>query len=151
VDLHEEFSYVAELKPPQDVGAGPGGHRMFIEIAGGEVEGERISGRLLSGGGDWLLLGTDGFGRLDVRGQIETGDGAIIYISYRGLLELTEGVMGVLGGGDEPTGFGDQYFRIAPQLECGHSDYAWVNQTMFVGEGRVLPGPGVEYRVQRVG
>lgn len=27
--------------------------------------------------------------------------------------------------------------------------YAWVNPTFFVGEGRVLPGLGVEYRVWR--
>jgi hypothetical protein len=28
--------------------------------------------------------------------------------------------------------------------------YAWLNQTFFVGEGRMLPGLIVEYRVYRV-
>jgi hypothetical protein len=27
--------------------------------------------------------------------------------------------------------------------------YAWVNTTFFIGEGRILPGVAVEYRVSR--
>ena len=60
-----------------------------------------------------------------------------------GLVELTA----VLGGGDTPTGYGDQYFFTQPRLETGDERYAWVNRTMFLGEGRLLPGPRVEYRV----
>jgi Protein of unknown function (DUF3237) len=33
--------------------------------------------------------------------------------------------------------------------ETGDPRYAWVNTTFFIGEGRVLPGLGVEYRVWR--
>jgi hypothetical protein len=63
-----------------------------------------------------------------------------------GLVELTA----VLGGGDTPTGYGDQYFFTQPRLETGDERYAWVNRTMFLGEGRLLPGPRAEYRVHRV-
>ena len=35
---------------------------MCFEVIDGEVTGERISGRLLTGGGDWLLVAPDGMG-----------------------------------------------------------------------------------------
>ncbi|MBV9683550.1 MAG: DUF3237 domain-containing protein, partial [Solirubrobacterales bacterium] len=68
--LEFEFEYHAMLKPPVEIGPCPYGTRRFYEAVGGEVTGERISGRVLSGGGDWILIGPDGWGRLDVRAQI---------------------------------------------------------------------------------
>jgi hypothetical protein len=44
------------------------------------------------------------------------------------------------------TGFDDQYFRTTPRLETGDERYAWVNSTLFVGEGRMTEA-GVEYRI----
>jgi len=114
------------------------------------LEGERLEGRVLGGGGEWFLVGPDGFGRIDVRIQFETVDGAHIYVQYVGLLELNEAVQAFITGQREETEFGDQYFRIAPRLETGDPRYAWVNQTLFVAEGRGYPGYGVEYRVYRV-
>ncbi len=35
-------------------------------------------------------------------------------------------------------------------FETGDARYSWLNQSVFVGEGRVLEGFGVEYRVFRV-
>ena len=58
-------------------------------------------------------------------------------------------VPGGAGSGQE-TAFGDQYFRTSPRFETGDQRYAWLNQSLFVGEGRVFPGLGVEYRVYRV-
>jgi hypothetical protein len=48
------------------------------------------------------------------------------------------------------TEFGDQYFRTTPRFETGDERYAWLNQAVFVSEGRIYPGLGVEYRVYRV-
>ena len=36
------------------------GSRMFLEVTEGQVTGKRLNGRLLSGGGDWIVLGSDG-------------------------------------------------------------------------------------------
>ena len=143
-----EFSYQAQIKPPLDVGPGPFGHRMIFEVTGGTVEGERLSGTMLSGGAEWFLAGADGFGRIDVRAQVTTHDGANIYFQYFGILELNEAVMNAIGGGQ--TDFEDQYFRTNPRLETGDPRYAWVNQAVFVGKGHVLPGLLVEYDVYRV-
>ena len=150
MDLEYEFSYHADLLPPVDVGPGVFGHRMFFEVSGGTFEGERLKGTIGTGGGDWLLLGPDGHGRLDVRATFTTHDGAVLYLSYHGIIQVTEGVMAVLGGGTQPTDYGDQYFRTSPRWETGDERYAWMTQALWVGEGRLLPGPAVEYRVYRV-
>jgi len=134
-----------------DVGTGPYGHRMIAAGSGGEVVGDRLKGTIApSAGGDWLLIGQDGYGRLDVRNTVLTVDGACIYIQLHGIVELSDAVMAVFAGGDIPTGFGEQYFVTTPRLETGDERYTWVNRTVFVAEGRILPGPRIDYRVFRV-
>ena len=146
IGLTYEFSYRAMLKPPVDIGGG----RMFFEVVGGDdVDGERLKGRVLTGGGDWLLVGADGFGRLDVRAQIETHDGAAVYLQYFGLLEMNDVVTGALESGSG-TDWEDHYFRSAPRLETGDERHAWVNTTLFVAEGHAVAGNGVEYKVYSV-
>jgi hypothetical protein len=147
MDLVHEFSFTAMLKPPLPIGAGPLGTRVYYDVIGGEISGDRLRGTLL-GGGEWALVGADGFIRIDVRLQAETHDGAFLYIQYRGLLGLNDAVQGALESG-AGTDFGDQYFFTNPRIETGDERYAWVNTTFFVGEGHVLPGLGVEYRVFR--
>src|SRR5215210_4883401 len=147
--LEPEFDYYAELAV-HSIGPGPFGDRQEATVTGGEVSGDRLKGSFVGAGADWLLVGQDGFGRLDVRGTVQTVDGAFIYAQYFGLLELTPGTLAIMGGGGGPTEFGDSYFVTNPRLETGDERYAWVNQTMFVGQGRLMPGPRVEYRVYRV-
>lgn len=145
--LVQECSFSAMLKPPVPIGAGPIGTRMYYDVVSGEVSGERLRGRVL-GGGEWALIGPDGFLRVDVRVQVETHDGAFIYVQYVGLLGVNEAVQRALATGSG-TAYGDQYFFTNPRMETGDPRYAWVNTTFFIGEGRALPGLGVEYRVWR--
>ncbi len=149
IGLEFEFSYRAELKAPIAIGPGPYGTRMFFEIVGGTVEGERISGAIGTGGGEWALVDAQGILHIDVRGQILTGDGAAIYMSYGGALHMNEKVQQVIGGAGDGD-WDNTYFRTAPRLETGDERYAWINGTVFVAEGRVMAGPAVEYRVFRV-
>jgi hypothetical protein len=148
MNLEFEFSYDALLKPGVTVGAGPLGVRSYHEIIGGVVQGKRLNGQVLTGGGDWLLMGQDGWGQVDVRAQILTDDGVAIYSYYKGLLEFSAKVAeaAAKGGG---TDFPDQYFRTTPRFEAGDPRYAWLNQNLFVAEGRIIPG-GVAYNVYRV-
>ncbi len=143
-----EFTYDGTLKPPVDIGAGPLGNRRFYEVAGGTVEGKRLKGKVLTGGGHWILVGPDRFARLEVQGQLLTGDGAAIYEHYTGLLELNEKVIDAIASGGS-TDYGDQYFRTTPRFETGDPRYAWLNQSLFVAEGRIAPGR-VGYKVYRV-
>jgi len=149
VQLEYEFTYTAGLRQPLNVGAGPFGARMVFGVTGGSVEGDRLKGTVLSGGADWMLVGPDGYGRLDVRAEFSTEDDAIVYMSYFGIVQMNEAVQKAVAAGAS-TDYGDQYFRTAPRLETGDPRYGWVNQCQFVAEGRFREGPGVEYRVHRV-
>jgi hypothetical protein len=149
MNLEYEFTYHATLKEPVSVGTGPYGMRLFFEVTGGSLEGKRLKGKFLTGGGDWLLVGPDGWGRLDVRAQLLTDDGAAIYLSYYGVLEMNDKVQRATTAGSG-TDYDDQYFRTNPRFETGDPRYAWLNQTLFVGQGRIRPGLIVEYKVYRV-
>jgi hypothetical protein len=149
MDLVHEFTFTAELDDAVPVGPGPFGTRRIRHVRGGEVTGERIRGTVGAGGADWVLVGPDGWGRLDVRLTIHTHDGAHLYVQYLGVIEYTDAALAA-NAGERSSDYGDHYFRTAPRLETGDERYAWVNRTLFVGEGRLHPGPVVEYRVHRV-
>jgi hypothetical protein len=140
--------YYATLKPPVVVGNGPYGMRQIFDVTGGEVTGPRLRGRVLPSGADWILIGADGVGRLDVRATIETHDGANLYVSYTGVLHMTPAVLQALGSG-KFTEFGETYFYVSPRFETGDPRYAWLNGLFVVSQGRVGPSR-VEYRVFEV-
>jgi hypothetical protein len=150
MNLEYEFIYSVSLKQPLSIGAGPYGNRLVVEVTGGTFEGERLKGKiLLTGGADWLLVGPDGWARLDVRAQWLTDDGAALYLSLLGLSEMNEKVQLALGGASG-TNYTDHYFRTLPRFETGDPRYAWLNHTIFVGEGRLLPNRVVQFKVYRV-
>jgi hypothetical protein len=150
MELELECTCRATLKPPVIVGNGPFGLRMVIEVISGELKGPRVSAKVLSAGADWVLVGSDGWGYMDVRTQFETTEGALIYAQYHGIIEMNEAVTQAFLTGAE-TDYDDHYFRVIPRLETGDPGLAWVNRTAFVGEGRfVSPGPALEYRMYRV-
>ena len=147
MELVEECTISAILKPALAIGAGPYGNRMYYEIDHGKVVGERLNGRVV-GGGEWALLGVDGYVRVDVRAQIETHDGAFLYVQYFGLLELNEAAITAMTTGGE-TSYGEHGFHTNPRFETGDQRYTWLNTTFFVAEGHAIAGPGVEYRLWR--
>ena len=146
--LEQLMVFRADLKEPVAVGAGPYGDRQIHDVTGGPFEGSRLKGKVLSSGGDWLLMGSDGVGRLDVRATLETDDGARIYVQYYGVIVMNEKIVQALAGGGE-TQFGDTHFVTQPRFETGDERYAWLNSVMAVAEGRALPN-AVEYRVYEV-
>lgn len=131
----------------------PFGKRQFFEMTGGRVHGPRLTGRLVGTGGDRMLTGPDGFLRMDVRLQIETHDGATILAHYFGPAEANQRLMDAVKE-VAPTGFADAAIRSHWLLEAGDPRYAWVNQTAFIGRGRMLPtgsgGLGFEHQVYRM-
>lgn len=148
-ELVYEATYHVMLKPLVDFGAGPSGHRLFAEAIGGAITGRRLTGTLGSGGGDWLCLGPDGFARIDVRLQIQTDDGASIYLQYPGLLSANDAVAAAIRDGTQ-TDFPDQYLRVSPCFETADPRYAWLTQSLFLAAGHFIAGFGIEYDVFRV-
>ncbi|WP_250008272.1 DUF3237 domain-containing protein [Actinoplanes sp. M2I2] len=147
--LEEAFRLTIAVTPPIVVGDTPLGHRQVIGSSGGTVRGARVSGRLNPGGGDWLLVTGDGFAHPDVRHTVRTDDGAELYLYGKGLIEMNEATRGAIGGG-APTGFDDAYLRVALTVESGDPRYSWVNRALFLAEGRIQPGPAIEYVVHQV-
>lgn len=154
IRLHPEFTYRTLVAGPHEAGEGPQGRRQVFEMRDGVFEGPRLSGRTLGAAADWMLAGSDGFLRMDVRLQLLTGDGAVVLAHYRGPAEANAALMDAMTAG-APTRFADARIRTVWELESGDPRYAWVNQSLFVGEGRFLPSsagePGFEHRVHRVG
>jgi hypothetical protein len=149
IELVHEFSYWIAVGPAVEFGAGPLGVRTHSAITEGVATGERFNADAVGGGGDWILAGPDGFGRVDVRMQFATHDGARVYVQYLGLLQLDQHVLDALAA-NTGTDYGDQYFRATPRFETGDPRYAWMNQSVFVSRGRITQGARFEYEVFRV-
>lgn len=142
MELRPLMTLRATLETPVNFGPGQIGNRIFFGVKSGTVDGERLSADLLPGGGDWLVVGEPGWGRLDIRAQIRTHDGAPIYLSYSGWLEINAKVEAALASGDE-TEHTDQYYRVAAMFETGDERYAWLNRIIALGKGRII-NRGVE-------
>lgn len=125
------------------------GDRRIARVTGGTFEGPRLSGTVHDGGGDWILNRSDGVTQLDVRLTMETGDGALIYMTYKGLRHGPADVMAKLAAGEvvDPSLL---YFRTTPFFEtAADGKYAWLNKSCFVSTGRREPS-GPIYRVFEV-
>ena len=136
-ELEHIFSYSATLADPQQmVGTGPLGTRMIAQVTGGRVQGARLNGKVLPGGGDWALIDETNTLRLDARLTLETDDGALIFASYRGIITPLEPeiVVKALSGTLEP---GELYYRTTPIFETGDERYAWLNQLVCVAVGNI--------------
>jgi hypothetical protein len=150
LELAHEFTYRAALNAPVSFGLGHLGSRMYFEVTVGDATGPRFTATAVGGGGDWMLAGPDGYGRIDVRMQFKTHDDAFVYVQYVGLLEMNA-VAGQAMAAGTGTKYEDQYFRTALRFETGDERYAWMNTSVFVARGHVVPGPlQVEYEVYRV-
>ena len=153
VSLKHAFSYTTRVSAPHDVGPGPYGQRQYYEMTRGVLEGPDLTGRTLGSGSDWMLQGVDDYLRMDARIQVETWDHAIICARYFGVAEANRRLMEALAA-SKPTDFDDQRIRTHWVLEAGDPRYLWVNQAVFIGEGRFLPAgeglAGFEHRVYRI-
>ena len=139
------FDIHIDLEPAQRVGQTPGGARNIVLVKGGTVAGPKVNGTVLPGGGDWVVTRADGVGELDVRLTIQTGDGALIYMQYRGILDAKPEVFRRVYGGEDVQ-LSEYYFRTTPRFETSAEAYAWLNSIVCVGVGSLGPNT-VDYRV----
>ena len=146
--LEHLMEYAITLTYPRDdTPVGPYGHRRILNFTGGSFEGPRLKGKILPPGGDWLLRGADGIGRVDYRATLETDDGAQIYLQLHGI-SRTDPTRPPRPEG-EPAEYGDRYYMVAPRFETGDERYAWLNGLVCVGEGKPVQG-GVAHRIYAV-
>ena len=120
----------------------------IIPVTGGDFEGPRLRGRVLSGGGDWLLLRDDGVLELDLRITLETDDHALIHMTFQGLRHGPPDVIAALSRGEvvDPARY---YFRTLPRFETSTDRYADLNRIIAVGVGEVR-SDGAIHRIDEI-
>lgn len=101
---------------------------------GGWVKGPGISGKFVAPGGDWITVTPAGVARLDARIVIETDDGALIYMTYGGIVVSSKEAGEALGRGEVVTDKTWPYFVIAPTFRTSSEKYDWLNKVQAVGK-----------------
>jgi hypothetical protein len=96
-----------------------------------------------------VLVRPDGVGELDVRLAVQTDDGALIYITYRGYLSNVPELMPRWAAG-ENISREEYYFVSTPVFETSAARYTWLQTVVAVGIGELIQG-GVAYDVYAVG
>jgi hypothetical protein len=148
-DLEFLHSLTATLGQPIMVGNTPRGQRMIVPAISGSFDGPRLNGRVMPGmSGDWLLVRPDGVGEINVRGTLETDDGAIIYVTFRGYLTNVSELLPRWAQGKKIAHW-EYYLAVTPYYETGAPEYAWLQQTVAIGIGALIPG-GVCYSIYAV-
>jgi hypothetical protein len=129
------FSFHAELANILDVGKAPLGHRRVVNILGGTVTGERMTGRILPGGADWQIVAPDGMADLHARYTLETDAGALVQVESRGMRHAPPEVLAQLGRGEDvdPSLY---YFRTAMRFESAHPETLWLSKILGIATGR---------------
>lgn len=131
---------------PQSIGQIPlGFSRRAGILTGGTFEGERLQGRVLPGGGDWLMRRPDGVVHLDVRCVLETREGELIYMTYKGRRKTSPEIDERLLRG-ETVEAEEMYFRTLIEFETAASRLLWLNDIIAVGIGS-RPAIGPTYQV----
>ena len=109
----------------EEIGATPQGMLSIFPVIGGSFLGERLRGKVLAGGCDWVTKTPDGTFELDLRVSLETDDGALIHMTFTGVRDDA-----------------NHYFRTLPLFETASPAYAFLNRLLAVGIGEIGPdGP----------
>ena len=123
------------------IGPTPLGERRVGLVTGGRFHGPVASGVVLPGGADWMMTGTDGATRLDVRAMLRAEDGQLVGIVYSGVRAGPPEVLARLAAG-EVVDPGSYYMRTAIRFETGAGPLEWLNRVLAVAIGQRPPqGP----------
>ena len=97
----------------------PQGTLMVGELRDSTWEGERFRARQQGhAAADWLNVSPDGTAVVDVRITLETHDGAMVFVEYRGRSNLETGIA-----------------YSTPTFRTGDARYAWMNRIQAVAKG----------------
>lgn len=107
--------------------------RGFVGLAGGEISGPQLSGRVVPGsGGDWPRIWSSGLIEFEAHYMLEADDGAPIYVHNRGIAWSNPDVLSRIEAG-QSVASEDNYVRISPRFEAPDGPHAWLGRTIFVG------------------
>jgi hypothetical protein len=136
------LSHVADLvvriAEPIEIGRIAGNLRRIVPIAGGEVLGPRIRGKVLPGGADYQIMRADGVTDLHARYVIEVEERQLIYVENSGVRYGPPELMEKLRRGElvDPALI---YFRTTPRFETAALGYEWLMRNLFLCAGARFP------------
>jgi hypothetical protein len=135
-----EFVFGADVKVDQPLSVGDVGKgtRRFVPIAGGEVSGPKVRGKVLPGGGDWQTIRDDGVAELEARYTVETHDGALIFVRNYGLRHGPPEIIAALAAG-KVVDHASYYFRGATFFETSAAQYLWLTKQIVICIGEREP------------
>jgi hypothetical protein len=139
-DLRIEFGPVPVVPTPR-------GTRMLFAARSGRFDGPGIGGTVLPGSADWLVVGDDGIGRMDVRAVLLTDDGEHVHMTSTGRVVLGEHTARFLAGERVTSEQGRA--RAHPLFETSAPGLAHLNGTTTVAFCDVALS-AIHYRVHAV-
>lgn len=116
----------------RSLAATPLGDRAVFDVLGGDFTGDKLRGRVLASGGDWLTRTAAG-SQLDVRLLLETDDGVPLLFRYTGRASQRAG---------QPR------IEVAGSFDVPDGAYGWLNHVQAFGLGMPIP-EGVSYHLYR--
>jgi len=125
--LKSEFlmDLVFKTAPPLMVGP-----RLIAGLTEGAFQGPKLKGTLVTPAGEWGASRPDGAYVVDVRLELRTDDGALIFTSYRGIVYPLPATLG------DP---GPRYWAVTPSFETASEKYGWLNHVVCVGVAYTAP------------
>lgn len=137
-----------DMGEAHDLGITPSGWRRMRVLPSGSLVGPRIDATVLPGGLDAFLRKSDGTLHTDARLTLRTHDGALIYLTYRGLRYGSPEAMARIEA-NQPVGDDKYYLRNVPAFETASPGYEWLNRIVAVGVGRREPN-AVAYTIYEI-
>src|SRR5246127_1492136 len=132
-ELRTQYAFTITVEIAEVTTAGDIGHgvRRIIPIIGGEVRGERVTGKVLPFGADFQIIRPNELIDLEARYAFETDDGAVVYVENKGIRFGPVELLQKLKRG-EPVDPALIYFRTVPKFETGAEKYRWLMEHIFV-------------------
>jgi hypothetical protein len=128
------FEARVEIAKSERIGHGVGEELWFTPITGGTVDGPRLQGTVVAGGGDWSTKRGDAT-ELDAHYLLRAQDGTLIDILNRGFWRATPDVEARAERG-EPLDDAEYYYRTQPVFRTDSPQHRWLAETVFVGLAR---------------
>jgi hypothetical protein len=108
----------------------PLGRRINCVLREGVADGEGVRGRCLPGGGDWIVVGSDG----------------LVYTTFTGLASIPTDVAARLAAGERAR-WGEVFMRSMARLETGAAQYARLNSVFAIAIHGLGPSDAATWRV----
>ncbi|MFJ3615471.1 DUF3237 domain-containing protein [Streptomyces hydrogenans] len=129
------FEVRAFLAPSVHIGHGAGETTTYVPVTGGTVEGPRLRGTVLPGGGDWCDRRGDVY-QLDARYLLQADDGAVIDITNRGYYHEDDPTSPAQYDGALQVSEAGVYYRTSPVFRTDAPAHLWLARTVFIGLAR---------------